>query len=132
MFPSNVNYFILFCNLKSISNVFSCLFFSRYSWEEETITYYLSELQRKGLVKSLDHGAYTRMTVDDTDVQVHLILFAPNNAFYVIIYFALDLMVSYSCIFCCFLNEYFFFVRFALYFYEALLVSFLRENIWFN
>ncbi|XKL59919.1 hypothetical protein PGB90_000935 [Kerria lacca] len=42
----------------------------RYSWEEEAIRNYLNELQNKGLVKSLDHGAFTRVTHDDVDVQV--------------------------------------------------------------
>lgn len=45
-------------------------FYRRYSWEEEAIKNHLNELQNKGLVKALDHGAFTRVTYDDIKVKV--------------------------------------------------------------
>lgn len=41
-----------------------------HSWEEELVVGELLELQRKGLVKAMDHGAYTRIVQHDIDVQV--------------------------------------------------------------
>ncbi|KAK7586219.1 hypothetical protein V9T40_004095 [Parthenolecanium corni] len=43
---------------------------ARYSWEEEAIKNHLNELQNKGLVKALDHGAFTRVTYDDIKVKI--------------------------------------------------------------
>lgn len=41
-----------------------------YGWEEELITKHLNDLESKGLVKPLDHGAFTRRVQNDVDVQV--------------------------------------------------------------
>ncbi|XP_046683859.1 uncharacterized protein LOC124369800 isoform X2 [Homalodisca vitripennis] len=41
-----------------------------HNWEEELVVGHLLELQRKGLVKAMDHGAYTRIVQHDTNVQV--------------------------------------------------------------
>ncbi|XP_065202307.1 uncharacterized protein LOC135832761 isoform X2 [Planococcus citri] len=41
-----------------------------YGWEENQIKNYLNDLQSKGLVKPLDHGAFTRRVQDDVDVQI--------------------------------------------------------------
>ncbi|XP_071443569.1 uncharacterized protein [Hetaerina americana] len=39
-------------------------------WAESDVEPILTELLTKGLIKSLDHGAYTRVVRDDSDVQV--------------------------------------------------------------
>ncbi|XP_054279456.1 uncharacterized protein LOC128997788 [Macrosteles quadrilineatus] len=41
-----------------------------HNWEEELVVGHLLELQKKGLVKAMEHGAYTRIVQHDTDVQI--------------------------------------------------------------
>lgn len=44
--------------------------FREHNWEEELVLTHLKELQNKGLVKAMDHGAFTRIVQHDTDIQV--------------------------------------------------------------
>ncbi|CAG2057039.1 unnamed protein product, partial [Timema podura] len=39
-------------------------------WAEDEVALHLAQLQEKGLVKSLEHGAFTRVGQGDTDIQV--------------------------------------------------------------
>lgn len=41
-----------------------------HNWEEELVLAHLKELQNKGLVKAMDHGAFTRVVQHDTDIQI--------------------------------------------------------------
>lgn len=49
--------------------LFSCLC-REHNWEEELVLAHLKELQNKGLVKAMDHGAFTRIVQHDTNIQV--------------------------------------------------------------
>lgn len=40
------------------------------SWDEEEVSHHLAELQSRGLVKAMDHGAFTRQQSFDTQVTV--------------------------------------------------------------
>ncbi|KAL0270541.1 UNVERIFIED_CONTAM: hypothetical protein PYX00_007920 [Menopon gallinae] len=41
-----------------------------YEWDEQEITKVMTDLQNKGAVKSMPHGAYTRVTQNDTEIKV--------------------------------------------------------------
>lgn len=41
-----------------------------YDWEEEEVANLINELQNKRVIKSMDHGAFTRVTQGDTEIQV--------------------------------------------------------------
>lgn len=40
------------------------------SWDEEEVAHHMSELQTRGLVKAMDHGAFTRQQSQDTQVTI--------------------------------------------------------------
>lgn len=40
------------------------------SWDEEEVAQHMSELQSRGLVKAMDHGAFTRQQSQDTQVTI--------------------------------------------------------------
>lgn len=44
--------------------------FREHGWEPSAVEAKLKELQEKGLVKAMDHGAFTRVVHEDTQVQV--------------------------------------------------------------
>lgn len=44
--------------------------FRQHGWEPLDIEAKLKELQEKGLIKAMDHGAFTRVVHEDTQVQV--------------------------------------------------------------
>lgn len=44
--------------------------FREHGWEPLDVETKLKELQEKGLIKAMDHGAFTRVVHEDTQVQV--------------------------------------------------------------
>lgn len=44
--------------------------FREHGWEPSAVEAKLKELQEKGLVKAMDHGAFTRVVHEDTQIQV--------------------------------------------------------------
>lgn len=49
------------------------MIFREHGWEPSAVEAKLKELQEKGLVKAMDHGAFTRVVHEDTQVQVTII-----------------------------------------------------------
>lgn len=48
--------------------------FREHGWEPSDVEAKLKELQEKGLIKAMDHGAFTRVVHEDTQVQVKFII----------------------------------------------------------
>ncbi|KAF7991901.1 hypothetical protein HCN44_010702 [Aphidius gifuensis] len=42
----------------------------QYNWEPNAVTAIMTELQKKGVVKAMEHGAFTRVAHQDTQIQV--------------------------------------------------------------
>ena len=56
---------------KLISNVFILFNCMYHGWDEKLVQKHLESLKEKGLVKSMDHGAFTRIIQHEKDIQVN-------------------------------------------------------------
>lgn len=45
-----------------------------YNWEPDALNAIMNELQKKGVVKAMEHGAFTRVAHQDTQIKV-IVLF---------------------------------------------------------
>lgn len=45
-------------------------YFRDHGWQEEMVQKHVDNLRNKGLVKAMDHGAFTRVIQHDQDIQV--------------------------------------------------------------
>lgn len=63
--------------------------FREHGWEPLDVETKLKELQEKGLIKAMDHGAFTRVVHEDTEVKViyyYLIRYNFLTRFFCVIY----------------------------------------------
>lgn len=64
-----INYFYI----KESIFQYICNYYREHGWDPSAVEIKLKELQEKGVVKAMEHGAFTRVVHQDTQVQVNFI-----------------------------------------------------------